>query len=59
MEKVIITSSIPLHISPLVGCGGVMVINENMRADEVTPKPEIKAVQDVVSLDDETNQTNP
>jgi hypothetical protein len=30
-----------------------------MRADEVTPKPEIKAVQDVVSLDDETNQTNP
>jgi len=59
MEKVIISSSIPLHIEPVTGCAGVMLISETMGTCEAPHKPEIKALQDVSSLDDEANEINP
>lgn len=56
MNRAIISSSIPLHIVPGVGCGGVLVLAEDeANSSKLSKEPEPKAP---LSLDYPSNETD-
>ena len=47
MEKTIVMSSLPLHITPGVGCGGVVLLSEPIPTEKLLKEPELKALRDM------------
>ena len=40
-------SSLPLHITPGVGCGGVVLLSEPIPTEKLLKEPELKALRDM------------
>ena len=60
MNPVIISSSIPLHIIPGVGCGGVVLLGEDAsNSNELPQEPERKALGYLENASNEMDNTNP
>jgi hypothetical protein len=60
MNRVIIRSSLPLHIIPGVGCGGVILLGEDeSNGNELPQEPERKALLYLENSSKERDGTNP